>query len=98
LIKIYRPNVSLQFPNGGKLTPFLEKLKVGDKVHMEGPFGKLRYESGGNAILSLFATIQAERRNSSKRYSSWLAAAASPPAIKSLDRYWPCPIKTSNWH
>lgn len=34
LIKIYRPNSNLLFPNGGKLTPYLEKLNVGDKIHM----------------------------------------------------------------
>jgi len=27
-IKIYRPNVNPKFPNGGELTPWLEKLEV----------------------------------------------------------------------
>lgn len=27
-IKIYRPNAHPQFPNGGELTPWLEKLEV----------------------------------------------------------------------
>lgn len=30
LIKIYRPNVNPKFPQGGKMTPYLEKLNVGD--------------------------------------------------------------------
>jgi|JI61114C2RNA_FD_contig_61_1149151_length_422_multi_2_in_0_out_0_1 cytochrome-b5 reductase len=32
LIKIYRPNSHPKFPNGGKLTPFLEKLELGDQL------------------------------------------------------------------
>jgi NAD(P)H-flavin reductase len=51
LIKIYRPNQNINFPNGGKLTPYLENLSVGDKVHVEGPFGKFHYESNGNITI-----------------------------------------------
>ncbi len=51
LIKIYRPNSNISFPNGGKLTPYLQKLNVGDKIHIEGPLGKFGYEKGGNVIL-----------------------------------------------
>lgn len=32
LIKIYRPNSDPLYPSGGKLTPHLEKLNVGDKI------------------------------------------------------------------
>lgn len=32
LVKIYRPNVHPNFPNGGKYTPFLETQKIGDKL------------------------------------------------------------------
>lgn len=43
LVKIYRPNEDIQFPTGGKLTPYLEKLGIGDKIHLEGPYGKFGY-------------------------------------------------------
>jgi cytochrome-b5 reductase len=52
LIKIYRPNADIKFPHGGKLTPYIEKLEVGDKVHLEGPFGSFGYEGNGKVILS----------------------------------------------
>ena len=46
LIKIYRPNE--QFPEGGQMTKYLDTLKVGDSVEMEGPKGKLTYTGRGN--------------------------------------------------
>jgi hypothetical protein len=83
LIKIYRPNANLQFPNGGKLTPFLEKLNVGDKLHVEGPFGKFAYEEGGNITLGRCFTIQEKRKSNTKGSFSWQAAAESLLAIRS---------------
>ena len=55
LIKIYRPNSNISFPNGGKLTPYLEQLRVGDSLHLEGPLGKFGYEDGGNVVLGTLA-------------------------------------------
>ena len=45
MIKVYRP----QPPNfqGGRLGNYLEKLKIGDKINVEGPFGKFAYEAPG---------------------------------------------------
>lgn len=33
------------------MTPYLEKLGVGDSFNVEGPFGKFDYKSGGRVIL-----------------------------------------------
>lgn len=33
------------------MTPFLEKLEVGDKINVEGPFGKFNYKAGGVVVL-----------------------------------------------
>ena len=41
VIKIYRANVHPKFPEGGKMTQYLEKLNVGDSMLMNGPKGKL---------------------------------------------------------
>jgi ferredoxin-NADP reductase len=46
LIKIYRPNSHQKFPNGGKLTPFIENMKVGEQLNVEGPLGKFNYRRG----------------------------------------------------
>lgn len=47
LVKIYRPNSHPNFPHGGKYTPFLETQDVGDKLTIEGPFGRFSYKAGG---------------------------------------------------
>jgi cytochrome-b5 reductase len=47
LIKVYRPNVHPKFPDGGKLTPFLESLNIGDTIQITGPRGKIRYLGHG---------------------------------------------------
>jgi NAD(P)H-flavin reductase len=51
MIKIYRPNVNPNFPQGGKLTPYLEKLGVGDKINVEGPYGKFDYREKGIVVV-----------------------------------------------
>jgi len=43
LVKIYRPNAHPHYPHGGKYTPFLETQEVGDKLMIEGPFGRFNY-------------------------------------------------------
>ena len=35
LIKIYRPNSNPNFPKGGKMTPYLEKLEIGALINVE---------------------------------------------------------------
>ena len=51
-IKIYRKNVHPNFPDGGKMTQYLESLKLGDKVKIEGPRGSLEYLGKGNFKIS----------------------------------------------
>ena len=41
VIKIYRANMHPKFPEGGKMTQYLEKLNVGESMLMNGPKGKL---------------------------------------------------------
>lgn len=47
-IKVYRRNVHPQFPEGGVMSQYLETLNLGDKVHMTGPRGKLKYLGNAN--------------------------------------------------
>ncbi|CAD8200919.1 unnamed protein product [Paramecium pentaurelia] len=44
-IKIYRPNVHPQFPNGGELTPWLEKLDLHSELTIKRCVGKLFYHN-----------------------------------------------------
>jgi len=43
VIKVYRRNVHPKFPNGGKMSQFVDELKIGDKIAFRGPTGKLQY-------------------------------------------------------
>jgi len=44
-IKVYKVNE--QFPEGGKLSQFMNNLKVGDIVEFKGPIGKYKYMGNG---------------------------------------------------
>lgn len=51
VVKVYRKNVHPKFPDGGKMTQFLDEMKMGDKIAFRGPSGKLQYL--GNGKLSI---------------------------------------------
>lgn len=48
VIKVYFPDKHPKFPEGGKMSHYLEKLSVGDSVDMRGPKGSLTYKRHGN--------------------------------------------------
>lgn len=83
LVKIYRPNDDITHPLGGKLTPYIETLNVGDKIHIEGPLGKFQYKAGGNISIGSSKLTQEGSGNNSSIFTSWLEVVASLPAIKS---------------
>lgn len=43
VIKVYKRNVHPKFPDGGKMSQYVDELKIGDKIAFRGPTGKLRY-------------------------------------------------------
>jgi len=47
LIKSYRKGQHPKFPHGGKFSQYLELLKIGDMIDVEGPKGKLIYKGEG---------------------------------------------------
>jgi len=47
VIKVYFKNVHPKFPDGGKMTQYLESLSVGDKIDVRGPSGHLTYRRKG---------------------------------------------------
>lgn len=49
--KVYFKNVHPKFPDGGKLTQYLENLPIGEAVDVRGPSGLLIYETPG--VLSI---------------------------------------------
>jgi len=47
VIKIYYKNVHPRFPEGGKMSQYLESLQIGDTVNVRGPSGHLMYKHRG---------------------------------------------------
>lgn len=47
VIKVYKRNVHPKFPNGGKMSQYVDALKIGDTISFRGPTGKLQYLSNG---------------------------------------------------
>lgn len=49
VIKAYRP--CERFPNGGKMSQYLDSLNIGDYLDIRGPVGEFEYLSDGNFLL-----------------------------------------------
>lgn len=62
IIKVYFPNE--RFPEGGKMTQYLENMKIGDSIDFRGPGGLLEYKTNG--ILS----IQKNKKDSNPKQIS----------------------------
>ena len=47
LIKVYFKNTHPKFPEGGKMSQYLNDVALGDYITVRGPFGKLTYLGDG---------------------------------------------------
>ena len=47
VVKIYPANVHPKFPEGGKMTQYLESLNIGDSIDVRGPSGNIIYRGKG---------------------------------------------------
>ncbi|KAJ8388590.1 hypothetical protein AAFF_G00131550 [Aldrovandia affinis] len=47
VVKIYYRNVNPKFPEGGKMSQYLESLRIGDTIDFRGPSGLLVYQGKG---------------------------------------------------
>jgi len=47
VVKVYFANTNPRFPDGGKMSQFLESMKIGDGIQVRGPSGNLTYSGGG---------------------------------------------------
>ena len=43
VVKIYKANVHPKFPDGGKMTQYLDNMNIGDSIDVRGPSGLLVY-------------------------------------------------------
>lgn len=51
-VKVYFKNVHPKFPDGGKMSQYLESMSIGDYMDVRGPNGLLIYESLGRLSFS----------------------------------------------
>ncbi|OQR94360.1 NADH-cytochrome b5 reductase [Achlya hypogyna] len=47
VVKVYFKNVHPKFPDGGKMSQYLENMAIGDSIEVSGPKGKLTYVGKG---------------------------------------------------
>jgi len=47
VLKVYKPNVHPKFPEGGKMSQYLDAMNPGDKIEVRGPNGRLKYKGNG---------------------------------------------------
>ncbi|KAI4564311.1 hypothetical protein MJT46_010109 [Ovis ammon polii x Ovis aries] len=73
IIKIYFKNVHPNHPEGGKMTQYLENMKIGDTILFQGPSGSLFYHGSGiTPMLQLIRCVT--RRPSDKTVMSLIFA------------------------
>lgn len=53
MLKVYKANVNPRFPNGGKMTQYLDQMKPGDTISVRGPNGRLQYKGQGKFEISV---------------------------------------------
>jgi len=53
VIKVYLKDVHPKFPAGGKMSQYLNNMKVGEYIDVRGPSGRLKYLGGGRFSLKL---------------------------------------------
>ena len=46
-LQVYFKDVHPKFPDGGKMTQYMENMKIGDYIDVRGPNGLLVYEGMG---------------------------------------------------
>lgn len=52
IIKVYRANQHPKFPEGGKMSQYLDTLAIGDEIEVKGPVGHFVYEGRGKYSLN----------------------------------------------
>ncbi|CAO2582719.1 NADH-cytochrome b5 reductase 2 [Lemmus lemmus] len=62
IIKIYFKNVHPKYPEGGKMTQYLENMKIGDTILIRGPTGRLFYHTPGYLTVKTDKTSEPERK------------------------------------
>ena len=54
VLQVYFKNVHPKYPEGGKMSQYLESLKIGDTIDVRGPSGKLHYLGRGLEFVNIY--------------------------------------------
>uniref|UniRef100_A0A915PTK4 Cytochrome-b5 reductase n=1 Tax=Setaria digitata TaxID=48799 RepID=A0A915PTK4_9BILA len=60
--KIYFKNVDPKFPDGGKMTQYLERMRIGETINFRGPSGLIVYEGKGSFAVKPTKKAEPKRR------------------------------------
>ncbi|EDO39808.1 predicted protein [Nematostella vectensis] len=93
VIKVYFKNVHPKFPEGGKMSQYLESLKIGDTVDIRGPAGKLIYK--GRGTISIKESI---RKPEQLRKAKFLGLIAGGTGITPMLQIIKAVLKDSGDH
>ncbi|KAI1232808.1 NADH-cytochrome b5 reductase 2, partial [Lamprotornis superbus] len=62
IIKVYHKNVNPKFPEGGKMSQYLDNMKTGDTIDFRGPNGLLVYKGTGTFLIKPNKKSEAEKK------------------------------------
>lgn len=49
--QVYFKDVHPKFPEGGKMSQYLENMKIGETIDVRGPSGRLQYANNGTFLI-----------------------------------------------
>lgn len=61
LLQVYYKNTHLSFPDGGKMSQYLDGMTIGDTIDFRGPNGLLVYK--GNGVVMVFFMKRTKKRS-----------------------------------
>uniref|UniRef100_A0A8C5PFB5 NADH-cytochrome b5 reductase n=1 Tax=Leptobrachium leishanense TaxID=445787 RepID=A0A8C5PFB5_9ANUR len=85
VVKIYYKNVNPKFPDGGKMSQYLNSLKIGDTVDFRGPNGLLVYKGKGK--FAIRADKKSEPQIKSTKHIGMLAGGTGITPMLQLIRH-----------
>ncbi|NWY48634.1 NB5R2 reductase, partial [Sylvia atricapilla] len=62
IIKVYYKNVNPKFPEGGKMSQYLDNMKIGDTIDFRGPNGLLVYKGTGTFLIKPDKKSEAQKK------------------------------------
>lgn len=90
-IKVYFPNVHPKFPDGGKMSQYIDGLKIGESLSVKGPLGHFEYKGRGRYVLN-------GKEGSSEHFGFICGGTGLTPAYQVLQAVMKDPEDSTNVH